>query len=254
MKTDNTHKPRKISRRQFMTDAGRGICGSSLLGLGLASYAKQSQSLAAQCLRPPGALVEEDFLAACVRCGLCVEACPYDTLKLGKIFEPVTTGTPYFDANVIPCEMCEDIPCQAACPTGAISPELESINDAKMGIAVLIDRETCLNTQGLRCDICHRVCPLIDEAISLVRERNTRTGHHAIFTPTVHSDKCTGCGKCEHACPLPEAAIKVLPREIAKGELGHHYRWGWVEKEKAGGSLIDEVLDLPDRLPEGSSL
>ncbi len=249
MTADKTHTPRKTTRRQFITEASRGVCGTGLLGLGLAGYSKQSQSLAAQCLRPPGALTEEDFLAACVRCGLCVEACPYDTLKLGKIFEPVTTGTPYFDANVIPCEMCEDIPCQTACPTGAISPELESINDAKMGLAVLIDRETCLNTQGLRCDICHRVCPLIDEAITLEIERNSRTGHHAMFIPTVHSDKCTGCGKCEHACPLEEAAIKVLPREIAKGELGHHYRWGWIEKDKAGGSLIDEVLDLPDRLP-----
>ena len=249
MTVDKPQSPRKTNRRQFITDVGRGVCGTSLLGLGLATYSKQSQSLAAQCLRPPGALTEEEFLAACVRCGLCVEACPYDTLKLGKIFEPVTTGTPYFDANVIPCEMCEDIPCQTACPTGAISPELKSIDDAKMGLAVLIDRETCLNTQGLRCDICHRVCPLIDEAITLEIERNTRTGFHAMFIPTVHSDICTGCGKCEHACPLDDAAIKVLPLEIAKGELGHHYRLGWIEKNKAGGSLIDEVLDLPDRLP-----
>lgn len=253
MSSSNTYQPRKMSRRQLITDAGRGLCGVGLVATGLAGYAKQSQSLAAQCLRPPGALSEEDFLAACVRCGLCVEACPYDTLKLGKLFEPVTTGTPYFDANVIPCEMCEDIPCQKACPTGAISPELESIDDAKMGLAVLLDKETCLNTQGLRCDICVRVCPLMDEAITLEIQRNVRTGHHAMFIPTVHSDACTGCGKCEHACPLPEAAIKVLPLEIAKGELGKHYRWGWVEKDNAGGSLIDEVLDLPDRLPEGGS-
>ncbi|KJT59519.1 quinol dehydrogenase periplasmic component, partial [Salmonella enterica subsp. enterica serovar Heidelberg str. RI-11-013343] len=28
-------------------------------------------------------------------------------------------------------------------------------------------------------------------------DRNMRTGKHARFLPTVHSDACTGCGKCE---------------------------------------------------------
>ena len=31
-------------------------------------------------LRPPGALAEEAFARACVRCGQCVQACPYNTL------------------------------------------------------------------------------------------------------------------------------------------------------------------------------
>ena len=66
----------------------------------------------------------------------------------------------------------------------------------------------------------------------------------------VDSEYCTGCGKCEHACVLETAAIKVLPREIATGELGHHYRIGWEEKEARGESFLPDVLDLPDRLPE----
>ena len=60
----------------------------------------------------------------------------------------------------------------------------------------------------------------------------------------------TGCGKCEHACVLEVAAIKVFPKDSVKGELGKHYRLGWEEKEKAGESLIKDVLDLPDRLPD----
>ena len=75
-----------------------------------------------------------------------------------------------------------------------------------------------------------------------------------MFLPTVHADKCTGCGKCEKSCVLEEAAIKVLPLELARGELGRHYRWGWEEKEKAGGSLLQrEIIDLPDRVPQGTS-
>jgi len=54
--------------------------------------------------------------------------------------------------------MCEDIPCVAACPTGALDKQLKKIVDARMGLAVLIDHENCLNWQGLRCDVCYRVC------------------------------------------------------------------------------------------------
>ncbi len=189
--------------------------------------------------------------AACVRCGLCVRGMPYDTLKLARLFEPVTTGTPYFKARAVPCEMCDDIPCVAACPSGALDRAMTDINQARMGVAVLIDHETCLNYLGLRCDVCYRVCPLIDKAITLELQHNPRTGKHAMFLPTVHSDLCTGCGKCEHACVLEEAAIKVVPRQLAKGELGHHYRLGWEEKAKAGKSLIGDRLTLPTRKPEG---
>ncbi|MDA7745982.1 ferredoxin-type protein NapG [Psychromonas sp.] len=240
---------RKKTRRQFLIDISKNACGVGFLGVGLVAYSNQSLSFNIQMLRPPGALAEADFQSACIRCGLCVEACPYDILKLGRLFQPIPTGTPYFVARTNPCEMCEDIPCKVACPTGALAPELENIDDARMGLAVLIDQENCLNFQGLRCDVCYRVCPAIDKAITLEMHRNTRTGHHAVFIPTVHSDACTGCGKCEESCVLEESAIKVLSRQIAKGELGSHYRWGWIEKEKAGGSLIDPVLDLPDRVP-----
>ena len=77
-----------------------------------------------------------------------------------------------------------------------------------------------------------------------------------MFIPTVHSDACTGCGKCEEACVLDEAAIKVLPMSLAKGMLGKHYRLGWEEKQKAGHSLLDEtnpegIISLPTRMPEG---
>ncbi|MDR2189456.1 MAG: ferredoxin-type protein NapG [Azonexus sp.] len=244
------------ARRQFLFDSARMACGVGLLGLGLGLYAKQARALPALALRPPGALAEDQFLGACIRCGLCVRDCPYDTLSLAKPEAPVATGTPYFTARQIPCEMCEDIPCVVACPTGALDHALADINQAKMGVAVLIDHETCLNFLGLRCDVCYRVCPVIDKAITLDHQPNLRTGRHAMFLPTVHSEHCTGCGKCEKACVLEQAAIRVLPPQLAKGELGSHYRIGWEEKNKAGHSLIDEseMLDLPDRMPEGVDL
>ncbi len=248
-----TDTPRN-ARRQFILDSAKMACGVGMLGLGLGLYANKSSALAATALRPPGALAEASFLGACIRCGLCVRDCPYHTLDLAKPEAPVASGTPYFTARAIPCEMCEDIPCVKACPTGALDHGLTDINKAKMGVAVLIDHESCLNFLGLRCDVCYRVCPVIDKAITLDMVPNLRTGRHAMFLPTVHSDACTGCGKCEKSCVLEEAAIRVLPPKLAKGKLSAHYRIGWDEKKKAGGSLIEEQIDLPDRMPQGTQV
>lgn len=235
------------ARRRFLRDAARSAAGLAGVGVLLGLQQKQSQARDGLVLRPPGALPEAAFERACVRCGQCTQACPYKTLKLATLVSPRAAGTPYFVARDVPCEMCEDIPCVKACPSGALDPQLTDIDQARMGLAVLLDQENCLNWQGLRCDVCYRVCPRIDEAITLVLQHNDRTGKHAKFLPTVHSDFCTGCGKCERACVLEQAAIKVLPLELARGQLGEHYRWGWEEKERAGHSLVPEGVKLPTR-------
>jgi len=237
-------------RRKFLSDAVKVTCGVVLFGLPLAMLARKARALPADAIRPPGALNEDQFLGACVRCGLCVRACPFDTLRLSEFGSQVATGSPYFVARDIPCEMCEDIPCVAACPTGALDKSLTDIDNAKMGLAVLVDQENCLNFLGLRCDVCYRVCPVIDKAITLDLQHNVRTGKHSRFIPVVHSEYCTGCGKCEKSCVLEQAAIKVLPLHLAKGAPGQHYRLGWEEKEKAGKPLVPGIIDLPDRLPE----
>ncbi|MFI0396191.1 ferredoxin-type protein NapG [Paracoccus jiaweipingae] len=241
-----------MNRRRFLQDAARGVAGCSLAGMAIAALSRDARALPAQAIRPPGALADEgDFLSACIRCGLCVRDCPYDTLKLAELgVDAVATGTPFFTARDIPCEMCEDIPCVAACPTGALDHDLTDITQATMGTAVLIDQEHCLNFLGLRCDVCYRVCPVIDEAITLELQHNARSGHHAAFIPTVHADKCTGCGKCEKSCVLPEAAIKVLPTRIARAEGAGHYRLGWEEQARKGAPVVEGIEDLPDRMPD----
>lgn len=242
------------TRRRFLKDAAGVAGGAGLLALGAGLYARQASALPATAIRPPGALAEADFLAACVRCGLCVRDCPFDTLKLARLGDGVATGTPYFEARKIACEMCDDIPCVAACPTSALDHGLKEIGKAKMGLAVLIDQENCLNFLGLRCDVCYRVCPVIDKAITLERLHNPRSDRHAMLLPTVHSEYCTGCGKCEKSCVLPgEAAIKVLPIKLAQGSRAEHYLRGWEEKKAAGESLIGKQVELPVRGLEGKS-
>ncbi len=228
------------ARRRFLRDAARSVGGLAGIGLLLGLQQKQSQASQGVALRPPGALDEKAFNSACIRCGQCVQACPYDTLKLATLLSSNTSGTPYFVARQTPCEMCEDIPCVVACPSGALDPRLTNIDDARMGLAVLLDQENCLSWQGLRCEVCYDECPVKGKAITLELYRNDRTGKHARFLPTVHSDYCTGCGVCEKKCVLPEAAIKVLPQELAKGELGHHYRMSWKEPANLNRSQVSD--------------
>ncbi|MDH3948716.1 MAG: 4Fe-4S binding protein, partial [Gammaproteobacteria bacterium] len=83
-----------VTRRQFLAGTVGAACAAGLAGLGLASYTRQAASLPAYAIRPPGALEENDFLGACVRCGLCVRNCPYDTLRLAQPGEDVALGTP----------------------------------------------------------------------------------------------------------------------------------------------------------------
>ncbi len=244
---NSARDPAAPARRRFLKDVAGAAGSACVLALGAGLYAREARARPATALRPPGALAEDDFLAACVRCGLCVRDCPYDTLKLSTLGDNVATGTPWFEARRVPCEMCEDIPCVVACPTGALDRGLSDIRKSRMGLAVLIDHETCLNFLGLRCDVCYRVCPVIDKAITLERVHNPRSDRHAMLLPTVHSDACTGCGKCEKSCVLPEPAIKVLPHQLAQGKAAEHYRRGWEEKEKAGGSLIGPQEQLPVR-------
>ena len=238
------HAPARRGRRDFLAGSLGAAASAALIGGGTGLFAKQANALPPQALRPPGALSEKDFTATCVRCGLCVRDCPYDTLKLGRFGDGVGPGTPFFTAREVPCEMCPDIPCIKNCPTGALNHDLSDINQSKMGLAVLIDQENCLNFLGLRCDVCYRVCPVLDKAITLEKSHNPRSDRHALFIPTVHSEHCTGCGKCEKGCVLEEAAIKVLPIALAQGRLGGHYRKGWEEKEKAGHAIL-EGLDTP---------
>ncbi len=245
-----------LSRRRFLAESARTASGVGLVGLALGLYSRQSQSLPAAAIRPPGALSEDKFLSACTRCGLCVRECPpggvpHPVLKLAQVGDGVALGTPYFTARTGPCIMCTDIPCVKACPTGALDPKLTDISQAKMGVAVLADQDNCIAFQGLRCEVCFNVCPVRGKAIKIEPVPNKRSGKHAIFGPVVYSDHCTGCGLCERACIMEESPIKVLPERLAKGRIGSHYRLGWEEQSRAGRSLYGPEPEHRYHLPEG---
>jgi ferredoxin-type protein NapG len=223
-------------RRDFLIKTVKSLGLATAGGLAWSGFIEEGKS-APLILRPPGALPEKELIASCTKCGMCVEACPYDTLTLARPGDSKPVGTPYFIPRTNPCYMCRDIPCVPACPAGSLDKSLVSgknekgeiilnINLARMGLAV-IDRETCIAYAGIQCDACYRTCPLIDKAITVEYTRIERTGKHAMLAPVVHSSACTGCGLCERACVTTKASIFVIPREIAMGESNQRYIKGW---------------------------
>lgn len=223
-------------RRKFILGSARTIGLVALGGLVWSAYVDEVTA-SKLILRPPAALAEDDFLKTCIKCGMCVEACPFDTLHLAKPGDNKPLGTPYFEPRKTPCYMCPDIPCVPVCPSGALNEASVSsdahldINRAQMGVAV-VDAKNCIAYWGIQCDACYRACPLLDQAIYLEYSQNERTGKHAYLKPIVNSDICTGCGLCEHACVTQKAAIFVLPREVALGQVGDHYIKGWDQNDE----------------------
>ncbi len=244
--TDEVTMP---ERRDFLLKAFKGLGLAATGGLAWSGFIEEGRS-APLILRPPGALPEKDFLTSCMKCGMCVEACPYDVLTLAKPEDNKPIGTPFYTPRTTPCYMCRDIPCVAACPSGSLNRDLVSeknadgllelnINMAKMGLAV-IDRETCIAYSGIQCDACYRACPVIDKALTAEYTRNERTGKHSMRAPVVHSEACTGCGRCENACVTQKASIFVLPREVAMGKPNERYMKGWDERD------VERIKDVTE--------
>lgn len=214
-------------RREFLLHQLKMLCLCAGGGF-LAALAVQRKDK--YYLRPPGAEDEERFLSLCIRCGLCVDACPYDTLKLASLTDLAQNGTPFFEAREIPCYLCDDIPCIRECPTNALDNKYlkkeKGIFEVKIGTAV-VDTANCIAYWGLRCEACYRACPLIDKALKVETKHNERTGKHALIIPVVDNDYCVGCGKCERACVTEKAAITILPQKFVLGEGGSNYVRGW---------------------------
>jgi len=182
--------------------AGIGVMAGA--GVGLLLRQANTDALGACLLRPPGARPEPEFLAACLRCGQCVEACPFETLRLAVgVGAGIANGTPYLESRAVPCWLCQgfdDLRCIAACPTGALEP-VTDIADIRMGSAV-VDEGVCLAYNGAMCRVCWHICPFPDRALTYDRR----------LRPVVDPEVCIGCGLCDYACPTEPSSIPVRPR------------------------------------------
>jgi len=189
-------------------------------------------------LRPPGAANGRDFLALCIKCGQCLQSCPYHSIKLDGISSLLGIGTPYIDARERGCYLCPSLPCILACPTGALEQTTEKPEDVKMGIAVFISRDRCLGVlkkkvpksalkrvrspeneqersiahklkkfEGEECTICADMCPHPEPLSAIEMARDKNGGKY----PLVKAG-CVGCGVCEELCPAADSAIIIRPK------------------------------------------
>ena len=105
-------------------------------------------------LRPPGALKdaqlgERDFLSACIKCGQCVQVCPVEAIKLADLADGFGIGVPYIEARAQACDFsCDGLQCVLACPTGALTHDLNYPAETRMGFARLARPDACLAMQG----------------------------------------------------------------------------------------------------------
>lgn len=162
-------------------------------------------------VRPPGAVIEEDFLAKCIRCGQCMRVCPNNALH-PTLSESGIEGvwTPILIARIGYCEPTCTL-CGQVCPTGAILEltTLEKVGDKEnppvsIGTA-FFDRGRCLPwAMGRTCLVCEEWCPTSPKAIYQKEEMVVdRKGNKSLMKrPYVDPELCTGCGACEFACPV----------------------------------------------------
>lgn len=150
-------------------------------------------------LRPPGAQPEREFLAACYRCGNCVDVCPARAIRSLSNEDIEQRGTPYIDPDLAACVVCDELACMKACPSGALQP-VEKPGDIRMGLA-RVKHDLCVRNRNEDCRICVAKCPLGSTAITLSPAGQIE----------VQAQGCVGCGTCQFYCPTTPKAITIEP-------------------------------------------
>ena len=152
-----TKAPKKTLSPRLKEQNRRDFLRASLLAAGVVSaslfgFIPVVQGSALR-LRPPGALKtpddEQEFFAACIKCGQCVQVCPVQAINLADLDDGFGVGVPFIDPRQQACDFsCDGLQCVLACPTGALTHELDYPADARMGYARLARPDACLAVQG----------------------------------------------------------------------------------------------------------
>jgi ferredoxin len=204
-----------LSRRRVLQGAGVGLALAAMVKIDparkLATGGSSPVMLSSPALiRPPGSVTEDEFARRCVRCGMCMKACPTNGLQ-PAIHEAGIEGfwTPILVPRIGYCvEHCNA--CGNVCATNAIEPfRIEDKKSIFIGTAG-IDRSQCIAWNSDRqCLVCDEHCSYKAIEWQIV---------DGVKRPSVNEEKCVGCGICEYACPIqPVAAIRVYSRGDRRG-------------------------------------
>lgn len=187
-----------LSRRGFVVSLLSGVAAVPVTRLGGTLGANWSPTL----IRPPGALMEEDFLKRCIKCGQCMRICPTNIIHPAQFqggLEAFWTPTLDFRVGTSGCQY-NCIACGHVCPTAAIRPvtveEKQGKNDfaqagpIRVGTA-FVDRGRCLPwAMDKPCIVCQENCPVSPKAI-FTREYFSPVREAPFMVKSVHGMKVT---------------------------------------------------------------
>jgi ferredoxin-type protein NapG len=216
---------RAFNRREFFKNAA--VTSATVAGCGVAAgVLSTGDEAAAAPLRPPGALPEDDFLATCIRCMRCVDACPNNAiLPLDDAFGRHRCNTPAIKARRQACMLCNRIEgdylkCTQACPSGALQLIRNDPDEIRQKVSMgkaQIDLDLCYSYNNWTCGACASACPL--QGTALTRGMWER--------PEVNTDACLGCGLCERSCIRCLRCVEACPNNAILSlddSFGRHLR------------------------------
>ncbi|MDR0517243.1 MAG: 4Fe-4S dicluster domain-containing protein [Fibromonadaceae bacterium] len=158
---------------------------------------------------PPGAGSIWNFHKRCTACQLCSSVCPNQVLS-NKAFGLMKPNMSYERGYCRP----ECVKCSEVCPSGAIK-RITRVEKSAIQIGYAVWKaELCIASAGkVACGNCERHCP--SGAITMIPKNSNDPASPKI--PMVDTNRCIGCGACEHLCPVrPHSAIYVEGIEIHK--------------------------------------
>lgn len=140
-------------------------------------------------VRPPWAVPESGFVAACDRCDACVRVCPSRIIGRGA------GGFPEIDFERGECTFCAA--CVHACHRGALKAD----KSAPWRLAAVADNR-CLSVRGTVCRVCADACD--------ARAITFAPALRGASQPEISGSDCNGCGACYRVCPV--SAIRIEHR------------------------------------------
>jgi len=205
-----------VPRRRWILAMVVGVLGYPFLRL---SRAVNTRGFSGKCIRPPGSVMEPEFLERCIKCDMCINVCPTNVLQPAGLAESGLEGlwTPIMDFSVGFCQLNCTL-CSEVCPTGAIQKtslerklglkEYAEAGPIRLGTA-FFDQGRCLPwAMETPCVVCEEVCPVSPKAIGTYDEEITRWDGTKVLLnkPYMRPELCIGCGICERECPVVDSA------------------------------------------------